>query len=100
MPKASSDFEMVKMLIAGFHAGFPDGHTKILNIVAEGDMVTVHSLYTATNKGEFMGMPATNKVVSIEQVDVMRFDASGKGVEHWSVMDQLTMMQQLGVIPK
>lgn len=98
-PKAESDFELAKMLIAGFNTGFPDGKAKILHMVAEGDLVTVHSLYTATNTGAFMGMPATNKAVSIEQVDIMRFDAMGKGVEHWSVMDQLTMMQQLGLVP-
>ncbi len=44
-------------------------------------------------------MPPANKPVSIEQVDIVRFDASGKGVEHWAVIDQLGMMQQMGMIP-
>ncbi len=98
-PKGANDFETTKMLIAAYHAGFPDGKTNIVKIVAEGDLVMVYSRYTATNSGEFMGMPATNKKVDVELADVMRFDANGKGVEHWSVMDQLTMMQQLGLIP-
>lgn len=99
MPPAGSDFERAKLLIAGYHAAFPDSKTTVLNMVAEGDKVMVHSRYTGTNTGEFMGMPATNKPVSIEQVDIIRFDATGKGVEHWAVIDQLTMLQQLGVIP-
>lgn len=97
---ASSHFELAKMMIAGFHVGFPDGKTTPISIVAEGNMVMVHSRYTGTNTGSFMGMPATNKKVDLEQVDIIRFDAAGKGVEHWAVLDQLTMLQQLGVIPK
>jgi len=99
MPSDLSDFELAKMLIAGYHTAFPDSKTEVQRMVAEGDMVVVHSIYTGTNKGEFMGMPATNKAVRVEQVDIIRFDASGKGVEHWAVIDQLTMLQQLGVIP-
>lgn len=99
MPSAGSDFERAKTLIAGYHAAFPDSKTTVLNLVAEGDKVIAHSRYTGTNTGDFMGMPATNKAVSIEQVDIIRFDAAGKGVEHWAVIDQLSMLQQLGVIP-
>lgn len=94
-----NDFEKVKNLLSGYHAAFPDSKTTVLNIVAEGDMVIVHSNWTGTNTGSFMGAPATNKAVSIEQVDVIRFDKTGMGVEHWSVLDQLTMLQQLGMIP-
>jgi predicted ester cyclase len=97
---ASSPFEMVKMIIADWHKAFPDSKTTVINMVAEGNMVTVHSRYTGTNAGPFMGMPATNKKVDIEQVDIIRYDAAGKGVEHWAVIDQLVMLQQLGVIPK
>lgn len=96
---ASSPFEMVKMMIADWHKAFPDSKTTVINMVAEGNMVTVHSRYTGTNAGPFMGMPATNKKVDIEQVDIIRYDAAGKGVEHWAVIDQLTLLQQLGVIP-
>lgn len=99
MPREGSDFEKVKMLIAAYHAAFPDSKTIPINIIAEGDMVIVHSLWTGTNTGPFMGMPATNKPVRVEQVDIVRYDASGKGVEHWAVIDQLGMMQQLGMIP-
>lgn len=95
----SNDFEKVKNLIAAYHTAFPDGKTTVLHVVAEGDIVIIHGRYAGTNKGAFMGMPATNKSVQIEQTDIIRFDASGKGVEHWAVIDQLGMLQQLGLIP-
>jgi predicted ester cyclase len=99
VPADISGFELGKMMIAAFHTAFPDGKTTIQHMISEGDMVSIHSVFTGTNKGDFMGMPATNKAVKIEQIDMIRFDAAGKGVEHWSVSDQLAMMQQLGVIP-
>ena len=82
----------------GVFSAFPDSKSNILNIAAEGDRVLVHSSYTGTNKGAFFGMPATGKAVQVDQVDIIRFDANGKAVEHWAVLDQLSMMQQLGAM--
>ena len=46
-----------------------------------------------------MGMPATGRRVDVQLVDIMRFGDDGLVREHWGVFDQMTMMQQLGVIP-
>ncbi len=48
---------------------------------------------------EFMGTPATGKSVDVQLVDIFRFGDDGLAHEHWGVMDQLTMMQQLGLVP-
>jgi predicted SnoaL-like aldol condensation-catalyzing enzyme len=32
-------------------------------------------------------------------IDIFRFGDDGLALEHWGVTDQMTMMQQLGVIP-
>jgi len=53
---------------------------------------------TGTNSGSFAGMPPTGKRVTVSYIDMVRF-ADGKLAEHWGQMDQLGMMQQLGVIP-
>ncbi len=98
-PKGSNDFETAKMMISGFHTAFPDSKTDIQHIVAEGDLVTIHSVFTGTNTGEFMGGKASNKPVRFEQVDIIRFDAAGKAIEHWAVMDEMTMMRQMGMMP-
>jgi predicted ester cyclase len=45
-----------------------------------------------------MGIPATGKQVSIGGIAIDRFE-NGQSVEHWEVIDQLGLMQQLGVIP-
>src|SRR5438093_1073901 len=46
-------------------AAFPDGHTTIDDIIAEGDKVVVRGTMTGTHTGEFMGIPATGKAVEI-----------------------------------
>jgi predicted ester cyclase len=81
-------------LSAQFNA-FPDIQTKIEHIVAENDLVVVFLSFTGTHKGEFRGMPPTNKKVSIRSADLYRIE-NKKIVEHWDVVDQLNLLQQTG----
>jgi steroid delta-isomerase-like uncharacterized protein len=80
-------------------AAFPDMRMEVQDIVASGDKVVARVRYTGTNRGEFMGAPASGKSVDVQLVDIFRFGDDGLGREHWGVMDQLTMMQQLGLAP-
>jgi predicted ester cyclase len=45
-----------------------------------------------------MGIPPTGKRMSINVIDIIGF-ANGQATDHWGVMDQMSMMQQLGLIP-
>jgi steroid delta-isomerase-like uncharacterized protein len=80
-------------------AAFPDMRMDVEDIIASGDKAVARVLVTGTNKGEFMGMPATGKSVAMKLIDITRFGDDGLAREHWGVADQLAMMQQLGVIP-
>jgi predicted ester cyclase len=53
---------------------------------------------TGTHTGEFNGIAPTGKRVEIQFVDILRL-RDGQIIEHWLSMDQLSFMQQLGVIP-
>jgi steroid delta-isomerase-like uncharacterized protein len=79
-------------------SAFPDLVYKINDIIAEGDKVVMSLTNTATHKGEFQGIPATGKHVRFNGVDIFKV-ADGKITDEWSFPDQLSMMQQLGVIP-
>jgi len=74
--------------------GFPDLQITVEDIIAKGDKVWAYITMRGTNKGEFMGRPATGKKIEIKGVDIMRF-VNGKAVEHGSLYDGLAMMQQL-----
>jgi predicted ester cyclase len=48
-------------------------------------------------KGEFAGMPATGKNATWTEIHIGRV-VNGRLTEHWGVIDQLSMLIQLGVI--
>ena len=85
----------VKLLFAAFQAAFPDIEETLDAVIAEGDTVAVRSTLRGTHQGEFMGLPATGKAVTISGFDVVRV-ADGKIAEHWGMVDMFSLMQQLG----
>jgi predicted ester cyclase len=68
------------------------------DVIASGDKAVARVRVTGTNKGEFMGIPATDKSTAVNLIDITRFGDDGLAHEHWGVVDQLALMQQLGVI--
>jgi steroid delta-isomerase-like uncharacterized protein len=97
-PGIPQNREGVKHLTTMLRSAFPDFKATIHDIIAEDDKVVVRMTWTGTQKGEFMGIPPTGKSVSFEVLDIVRI-AGGKLVEHWGQMDNMRLMQQLGVIP-
>jgi steroid delta-isomerase-like uncharacterized protein len=90
--------EQYKGLCQAYFAAFPDIHVSTDLLVAEGDKVTKVWTVHSTNKGDFMGIPATGKPMVVKGIEVFRI-ADGKIAELWASMDNLGMLQQLGVIP-
>jgi steroid delta-isomerase-like uncharacterized protein len=90
--------EQYKGLCQAYFTAFPDLHITTDDLVAEGDKVTKVWTANSTHNGEFMGIPATGKRIVVKGIEVFRI-ADGKIVEVWASMDNLGMMQQLGVIP-
>ena len=80
-------------------AAFPDLRFTVEDVIAEGDKVVARARYTGTQQGEFQGMPASGKAVDVQLIDIFRFAGDGRVAEHWGVLDLMTMMQQLGVVP-
>lgn len=81
-------------------AGFPDLEVKVdkANTVAEGNQAVVHTLFTGTHSGEFLGVAPTGKAVTWSHTDFLRF-AGTKVVERWVSADTLTLFQQIGLLP-
>ena len=68
-------------------------------MLAEEDRVMVRWTFYGTQQGEFAGLPATNRQVSYAGINIFRI-ADGKIVEIWDILDQLSLWQQLGVLPE
>ena len=67
-------------------------------VIGEGDTVIAYWTNTGTHAGEFMGIPPSGRTVRISGVDIHRL-RDGRMAEHWHVIEELQMLQQLGVIP-
>ena len=80
-------------------AAFPDMRMDLLDSFASGDKAVARLRVSGTHMGDFAGIPATGNPVSVNLIDITRFGEDGLAREHWGVVDQLSMMQQLGVIP-
>jgi steroid delta-isomerase-like uncharacterized protein len=89
----------VKQFFTMYRAAFPDLRFEADDILPSGDKVVGRVTVTGTNTGDFMGMPATGKSVSIQIIDIIRFGDDGLAHEHWGIADVMAMMQQLGVVP-
>jgi steroid delta-isomerase-like uncharacterized protein len=87
-----------RQLAAAFLAAFPGGQHSIDDMIGEGDTVVTRITYRGTHTGDLMGLPPTGKHVAVSAMTIDKI-VGGKIVETWRLFDQLSMMQQLGVIP-
>ena len=84
--------------LKGWHQAFSDIAIVPKKLIAEGDLVTVYWVARGTNTGAGNGLPATGKKAELAGITICRI-VDGKIKEEWSAFDQLSMMQQLGLLP-
>lgn len=84
---------------AYFHTVLPDSHHTIEDLIAEGDKVATRFRVTGTHQGEFLGVPATGKPISVTGMWIHRL-AQGRIVEgrQWGEWDALDFLQQVGAV--
>ena len=93
------DLAAWKQMALAWLTAFPDSHTTLEDLIAEGDKVVARCTMRATHRGEFMGIPPTGKQVSFTGIEIDRIK-DGKFVESWFNEDDLGLLQQLGAIPQ
>jgi predicted ester cyclase len=78
----------------------PDAHWETLEMIAEGNKVVLFNEFKGTLKGEFLGIPPTNKQFTRVIAGVYEFE-DGKIIRGLTrvVSDGLSLFQQLGVLP-
>lgn len=80
--------------VKGFHSAFPDGRMQIEAQIAEGDLVSTRWSMVGTHQGEFMGVAASNRTVSMTGIFFDRLK-DGKIIETWANYDLYGLMQQI-----
>ena len=95
-PVSASGLDAMKARMASVRSAFPDAHLDIEDLAASANTVWWRWRFTATHRGDFMGVPATGKRIETTGVNIERIE-NGKIVEHWSFSDRLSVWDQLGV---
>ena len=94
---ADSDPELKEHIVMA-EAAFPEYELVADEMLAEGNKVVVRGRTRGTHKGEFAGLPPTNKTFEVPIVVIYEIE-NGKIVNHWLLADNMGVMQQLGAIP-
>jgi predicted ester cyclase len=84
----------ITMFMHLLNDAFSEQRWEIHDVIAEGDKVVLRCTHSGVHTGDFFGLPATGRRFAYNQMHVVRM-ANGKGVEHWEVRDDASLMRQL-----
>lgn len=79
-------------------SAFPDPQFTVEDLIAEADQVVARWTFRGTHRGPFAGIPPTGKQIQMTGITIYRL-RDAKIAEARSNIDQLGLLQQLGVLP-
>jgi steroid delta-isomerase-like uncharacterized protein len=95
---ASPGIEGINEVITTCRAAFEHLNVTIEDMIAEDNNVVARFTARGIHKGNFMGLPATGKPITMTGIEIFRVK-DGKIIELWGEVNLLGLMQQLGIIP-
>lgn len=87
----------LKETLAALREAFPDMQWHVDEQIAEDNRVLTRFFWEGTHRGNFLGIPATNRAVSVWGMVIDQFDGT-KVRSTRILMDTMSLMQQLGVL--
>lgn len=87
-----------RQVAADFRAAFPDWRSTLHALISEGDLVAERFAASGTHRGPIMGIAPTGRQVSFSGINIFRV-TDGQIVERWGRLDDLGLLQQLGLLP-
>ncbi|MFD7846195.1 ester cyclase [Nocardia sp. NPDC059764] len=91
--------EGLKAFNTAMRTAFPDWHSTLEEVVAEGDRVAERWTGRGTQLGEFQGIPATGRTVAVPGV-VFYQVRDGRITEFRGSFDLFDLLGQLGALPQ
>jgi steroid delta-isomerase-like uncharacterized protein len=98
VPGQKPGLEGYKDIVRAVRTGLPDIQYTIEDQVAEGDKVVTRYTAEGTHRGEFLGVAATGKPITMTALVLQRV-VDGKIQESWLELDMLSVLRQMGAIP-
>jgi steroid delta-isomerase-like uncharacterized protein len=78
-------------------AAFPDVQATIEELIGDGPFVVARLRFVGSHRGEFFGVPATNRPVAWSAIHMVRL-ADGRIAERWAMADVMGIMKQIGAL--
>lgn len=88
----------LKQHILMFEASFPGYWIEPEDLVAEDDRVVLRGKVRGVHRGALLDIAPTGREVTVPIFITYRI-ANGKIAEHWMLVDQLSLLQQIGGAP-
>jgi len=76
---------------------FPDLRVEIVQIITSGNFTVTQTRATGTHKGNFAGIPATNKSVVVPGCNVVEL-RNGKAIQGRLYSDTAALLMQIGAL--
>jgi len=96
--KSEPGSESFKQIVGMFRNAMPDVKLTIEDEIFSSDKVVHRWRLNGTDTGGIMGMPPSNKSLTLAGTTIARM-RDGKIAERWANVDELGLLQQLGVVP-
>jgi steroid delta-isomerase-like uncharacterized protein len=87
-----------KLFITLLRTAFPDLQCSVENEINEGSWFAAHWSMHGTHKGSFLGSPPTGRLIKAHGIIFGRTE-NGLIAEDWTLIDQMGILQQLGIVP-
>ena len=93
-PNLPTNKEGFKEFIYSLWRAFPDIRIIFEDLIIEGNKVAGRYYLTGTHKGEFLGIPATDKQFKVNGMTIFSF-SDEKVAERWNIVDIISLTGQL-----
>ncbi|HEY7010623.1 MAG TPA: ester cyclase [Jatrophihabitantaceae bacterium] len=97
-PGAPDGPEGMRLAASTYRQALPDWHSEVEHLIAEDDLVVEVFTASGTHHGDLMGVPGTGTTLTLRGINIFRI-RDGRIVERWGRLDQLGVLQQLGLAP-
>ncbi|GHF90455.1 ester cyclase [Streptomyces griseosporeus] len=99
VPLGLTGVQALKQVWTVLLRAFPDLRVETEDVITEGDKAVVRNTVTGTHLGEYRGLPPTGRAVRYQEIFILRLADDGRIAEIWGVVDVLTQLRQLGMLP-
>ncbi len=96
--ESMSGIDQLESFILALRSAFPNLKVTIDEQLGEDQRVCSRITMTGTHQGDFLGIPATGRSIRLQGVIISEL-RDGLIAEEWELLDQLSLLQQLGLAP-